>query len=354
MRSTLSEAVARCQLRRLRLVAAAAPLLVAGLALAVSVTAAVPLGAIVAEAAISAGRGRRRRAAAILLATAAWVVAGTALGAGLLGPLALVPRALRGEALGWLALVVALVALSLAAASWVGLAARRPPARPRSEGVRLRRTRPRRVRLTTGLSLLLARRGDVRLATVGSVAFGLAGTMLAAAAGAPPPSPFLLGTTTALLGALLCPLVAGGVLADGRWLWRSAPAADRSVARTAGLVGCLGAAVPVAVVGGGAMVVSGADRRTAGVVASLVIVGSALALLAGALVPLRGAGAGDQLTTFAAFAALAVAASLVTGLTAPRLVALGVPDPLVVVLASSLSLGCGLAALRIRLGTSGR
>ena len=76
------------------------------------------------------------------------------------------------------------------------------------------------------------------------------------------------------------------------------------------------------------------------------IVGSALALLAGSLVPLRGTGAGDQLTTFAAFAALAVAMSLVTGLTAPRLVALGVPDPLVVGLVTTLALGGGLAGLR--------
>ena len=189
---------------------------------------------------------------------------------------------------------------------------------------------------------------------MGAVAFGLAGTVLTAAAGAPPPSPFLIGTTTALLGALLCPLVIGGVLADGRWLWRGAPVADRVIATTAGLVGCVGAVVPVAVVGGGAIVISGADARTAGVLASLVIVGSALALMAGSLVPLRGTGAGDQLTTFAAFAALAVAASLVTGLTAPRLVALGVPDPLVVVLIASLAAGSGLAALRVRLGTVGR
>ena len=115
----------------------------------------------------------------------------------------------------------------------------------------------------------------------------------------------------------------------------------------------LGAAAPVAVVGAAAIVASGADWRTVGVAASLVIVGSALALLAGSLVPLRGTGAGDQLTTFAAFAALAVAASLLTGLTAPRLVALGVPDPLVVGLVTTLAVGGGLAGLRVRLRAPG-
>ena len=126
-----------------------------------------------------------------------------------------------------------------------------------------------------------------------------------------------------------------------------------SSARAAGLVGCLGAAAPVAVVGAGAIVASGADWRTVGVAVALVIVGSALALLAGSLVPLRGTGAGDQLTTFAAFAALAVAMSLVTGLTAPRLVSLGVPDPLVVGLVTTLALGGGLEGLRRRLGATG-
>ncbi len=325
----------------------------AGLALAAAILAAVPVGAIVAEVAIAATRGRRRRAAVILASTVAWQATGSALGGRLLGPLALVPGALRGERSGWLALVVSAAVLILAGAAWVVLAATRPLARPRRASPRSGRSRARRVRLTVGLGLLLARRGDVRLATACAVVFGVGGTVLAAVAGAPPPSPFLLGTSTALLGALLCPLVVGGALADGRWLWCGAPVADRVVGVAAGLVGCLGAATPVAVVGAAAVIASGADRRTVGVAAALVIVGAALALLAGSLVPLRGAGAGDQLTTFAAFAALAVAMSLVTGLTAPRLASAGIPDPLVVGLVTAVALGGGLAGLVRRLGVAG-
>ena len=71
-------------------------------------------------------------------------------------------------------------------------------------------------------------------------------------------------------------------------------------------------------------------REIVGIVAALVVVGSCVALLAGALLPWRGTGAGDQLTTIAAFAAIAIAASLAVGLVAPRLVSLGVPDAVVV------------------------
>jgi hypothetical protein len=205
-----------------------------------------------------------------------------------------------------------------------------------------------------GLGLLLTRRSDVRLATAGAAVFGLAGTGLAVLAAAPPPSPFLLGTTTALLGALLCPLAIGGVLADGRWLWRTAPAGPYLVSRRGAVVGGVGAAVPVAVVGGCAVTGSGAGLNTVGIVAALVVVGSGLALLAGSVVPLRRSGAGDQLTTFAAFAALAVAASLVTGVTAPRLVSIGAPDVLVVCLVAAVAVSSGLAGLRFRLGAVDR
>ena len=82
--------------------------------------------------------------------------------------------------------------------------------------------------------------GDLRLATLGATVFGLAGAALAAATDAPPPAPFLLGTTTALLGSLLCPLVVGGALDDGRWLWRSAPVRNGAIARSFALSSTVG------------------------------------------------------------------------------------------------------------------
>ncbi len=94
-------------------------------------------------------------------------------------------------------------------------------------------------------------------------------------------------------------------------------------------------------------------REIVGIVAALVVAGSCVALLAGALLPWRGAGAGDQMTTIAAFAAIAIAASLVVGLVAPRLVSLGVPDPVVVVAICVVFLAAALAALDRRLGAGG-
>ena len=60
------------------------------------------------------------------------------------------------------------------------------------------------------------------------------------------------------------------------------------------------------------------------------------------------------MTTIAAFAGIAIAASLVVGLVAPRLVALGAPDPVIVVAICVVSLLAGIAALDRRLGAPGR
>ena len=121
---------------------------------------------------------------------------------------------------------------------------------------------------------------------------------------------------------------------------------------TACVIGLMGSALPVVVVGASASVASGASRNVVGAVAAIVIVGSATALVAGALVPWSSEGVGDQLTTFAALAALAIAVSVVTGIIGPRLVSSGLPDAMVVILVCGASL---LAALHCtRLPTSGR
>ena len=80
-----------------------------------------------------------------------------------------------------------------------------------------------------------------------------------------------------------------------------------------------------------------------------VVVGSAVALQAGALVPWSGEGIGDQLTTFAALAAVAIATSVMVGLAAPRLIALGLPNAVVAVLlcAGSLGVACHTVGRRL-------
>ena len=318
-----------------------------GVALAAATLAAVPAGAVVAEGGLAAGRRHRRQAVAVGLGGLGWVVVGLAFGAGPLGPLALVPPALRGAGSPWLALgMSSSVGIGLSAA-WVVLAATRAEPRSRCRGVG--RSSRRRLPAPIAAVVLLARRTDLRLATLGAGLFGLAGSALAAATGAPPPASFLLGTTTALLGSLLCPLVVGGVLDGGRWLWRGAPVPSGAIARSFALASTLAAALPVAAVGSVAAVASGARAGIAGVVAALVVAGSCVALLAGALLPWRGTGAGDQMTTIAAFAAIAIAASLAVGLIAPRLVSLGVPDAAVVVAICALLLAGAVAALDRRL-----
>jgi hypothetical protein len=324
---------------------------VPGLALAAATLAAVPAGAVVAEGALGAGRGQHRRALAVLTGGLAWLAVGLVLGSAPLGPLAVVPAALRDAGSPWNALGVSCAVGIGLAAGWIALAATRAAPRPRRRAVG--RSARRRLPLPVAAVVLPARRTDVRLATCGAAVFGLAGAALATATEAPPPAPFLLGTTTALLGSLLCPLVVGGMLDDGRWLWRGAPVQGSAIARSFALASTALAALPVTVVGGVALTASG-GAGTVGVVGALVIVGAGLALLAGAVVPWSGGGAGDQMTTIAAFAGIAIAASLVVGLAAPRLVALGTPDPVIVVAICIVSLVTGTAALDRRLGASGR
>ena len=323
----------------------------AGVALAAATLTAVPAGAIVAEGGIAAGRKQHRRALAVGVGVLGWLQLGLILGAAPLGPLAPVAAALRDTASPWRALgVSSLFGIGLSAV-WVALAATR--AEPRSPRRATRRSARRRLPAPVAAGVLLARRGDLRLATLGAAVFGLAGTTLAATNDAPPPAPFLLGTTTALLGSLLCPLVVGGVLADGRWLWRSAPVQGGAIARSFTFASTVAAALPVALVGGLTLVSSGGGAQIVGVVATLVVVGSCVALLAGALLPWRGSGAGDQMATIAALAAIAIAASFVVGLVAPRLVSLGVPDAVVVVAICVAFVATALAALDRRLGAGG-
>ena len=324
---------------------------VAGVALAASVVVAVPAGALVAEGGIAAARGSRDRPAAILCLALAWIGIGLVLGAAPLGPLARTAAALDDPRQAWVALATSCASGIALVCAWLLLAARRPERRAARSRTARSLVRGRHGAIPAAVAALLVRRSDVRFAAAGAVLFGAAGVLLSAIASAPAPVAFLLGSSTALLGAVFCPLVTCGALLDGRWLWRGGSRHHVTVAGAAALVATIGALLPVAVVGLAATVAARPSWSPVGAVATLVAVGSAAALAAGALTPWAGSGIGDQLTTFAAFAVIAIATSLVVGVTAPRLVALGIPDLVLAVLLSALSIGLATRAVGRRLGS---
>ncbi len=322
---------------------------VAGAALTVGVVAAAAAGATVAEAALAAGRGHRRRAGGILLAMSMWPAAGLVLGATPLGPLAPVGAALRGDGSPAVALAIAFAATLVLAGTWVALAAARPvPRRTRARAVH-RIVVAGRLPRTGALVAALTRRTDVRLALVAAAAFGGVATALGAIAAGPAPVPFLFGATTALFGAIFCPLVVCGMLLDGSWLWQLGPTAEWRIATEGAVVSIAGVALPVALVGAAGASSGGAMGSVGGLVA-LGVCAWAISVLAGAVVPWRGTGAGAQFTSFAALAGLAIATSLLVGVLAPRLVALGIPDEAVATLVCASLTGLALLSLRHRLG----
>lgn len=325
----------------------------AGLALSAAVLAAIPVGAIAAEAGQGAARGSGRRLLGLTFGAGAWVAAGAAMGMVALGPLAPVGLALRGEVSPWVALATAcLVAVGVTGA-WLGGASGRPePRHPRPR----RRTIAAawRFPITAAVTSLVTRRAEIRWASVAALGFGLTGVVVAAVAGSASPGPFLLATTTTLLGSLVAALALFGMLASGAWIWLGAPSSLRSLAARAWLVGLTAAATPVVVVGIVAVIASGVDAPAAGVVSILVLLGAALATVAGSLVPWRDDGIGDQLSTVAAFMALALAISFAIGLVAPRLAALGLPDPGIAVLLCGVFSMLAVATLTRRLGVGGR
>ena len=327
---------------------------VAGLALAFAIVAGLPCGALIAEGARAAACGLKTRPLVIAAGALAWPVVGLASGSAALGPLAPVGQALRGSGSSWLALALAVATTVILGLAWMPLAAARPEKRSRSVGSRRKPSPRSRMSFPGALVALVSRRDDVRLATGGAAGFGLTGGAIAIAAAAPAPAPFLLATTTALLGSIVCSLAVCGVVVAGGWLWLGAPGARRPIAAVCCCIGLGASALTVAAVGAAVACTSGASWNAAGVVAALVVAGSAVAVTAGAAVPWGGTGLGDQLSSFAAFAAIAVVTSFGVGLTAPRLVALGLPDPAAVVLVCGVAIALALLALEQRLEATAR
>ncbi len=322
----------------------------AGASLSLAVVAALAAGAIAAEGALGAARGLRRRSLVVAAAASAWIAAGVVFGRPPLGPLAPVPDAIDGSGSQGVALAAPALTLVCLCFGWVRLAATRPGPRPARAGrPRLQIVRGRRRGVFAAVGALLLRRSDVRLAAMAAMLMAVVGTIVAVESAAPAPSPFLLATTTAMFGSVVCPLLLGGMLLEGRWLWWGGSRRRRLTVPAAELVSLAGAALPVVAAGVCAFAVSGVSWSAVGIVAAILVIGSSLAVVAGAAVPWRRDGAGDQLTTFVAFAALAIGTSLAVALVAPRLVALGIPDPLVVVLTCAACLGTAVGALGQRL-----
>lgn len=318
----------------------------AGLALSAAVLAAVGVGAVTTEGAQIAARGSLRGLLAFGVGVGAWLVLGKAMGMTALGPLAPVGFALRGVLSPWIALATACAGAVGLGYAWLVVVSRRPEPRPRTSR-RRHFDAAWRFPISASASSLVTRRTDVRRASVAALGFGLTGALVAIVAGSASPGPFLLATTTTLLGSLVPALALFGILVSGSWVWLAAPRGLGSLAAKAWLVGLVAAVIPVGFVGVCTAIASGADGSTAGVVAVLVLMGTAVATITGSLVPWRGDGIGDQLSAVAAFMAVALATSFAIGLVAPRLTTLGLPDPgVAIVLCGFFSLGANAILVR--------
>ena len=327
----------------------------AGIGLVAGALAGAAAGAVAAESILQAGSGARLRGVvSLLLVAAAWVAAGSLQQAPLVGPLAPAGTALSGRGHAVAALAGVLVAAILGGAAWLELAVRRPERVAVARGSRRRRVLgPPAAALPLAATVLLARRRDLRLALLAAVGFGLAGVALAERAGVPAPGPLHLGAGSTLLGAALAPLVVGGVLASGRWAWACAPRARLlpCVALVAAAHAVLVAAL--APVLAGTALASGVPPHAVAEVALVAVGLGAAAVLAGALVPWRGTTMGDQVASFAAFAACAGAFSVAAGAAGPRLVAAGAPDAAAAACLLAACTGVSLGAVTRRLRAPG-
>ena len=322
----------------------------AGVGLALVPFAGAVLGAAIVEPFVHAMRDRLRTAVTLIVLAAGWTAVVDAL-RDPLGPLAPAARALAGRQSPELAaaLVAAVVAVSTFA--WLAAFATRP-----LNGRSDRRSRT--CRLVFGPALiavplaaisLVQRRGDVRLACVAGIVLGAVGVVLARVTGAVAPAPLLLGGSTVAIATAFAPLVSPGAAAVGRSLWIAAPLPRSAVPLAwalAGLLVALASAAPVVAL---ALVISGGHSFEVARIGFIALLTCAAALMAGAFVPIRGRAAGDQLPSFAAFAAGMVAVSAFAGIAGGQLAGAGVPDAVAAALVGALAAAAAVAATAVRL-----
>ncbi len=309
------------------------------------------VGAIVAAVAtggMAAGLARARHAATRpLVAVVVFVVVG---GVGALGAVGLVRV---GDALaGGVGPVgsATLTALAATAALLVWGRALLVPERPRAPSLRSRSLRGGSCTVATrAAGLLLLRRGDLRAALVGGALLGLVGIAVARLGEAPSPSGLLLGATGAALTAAPVALAVGGIVDEGRHVWRLAPvpgvrlALAWAAAAVPGLAPPAGAALTAHLVEGGRV-------DDLGVALGLTVVVWACALVAGTLVPWRRHGVADQALSLAALGVGLGGVSLGASRLGPLLVERGAPPSVagLVLVAVTVVLALAIVALRLR------
>ena len=280
-----------------------------------SLAAATAVGALLAEAMSWLGAGRFATTAFVAIPTSV-VTGALAVEAG--------ARGLTADAAAVPLGVAVVVAAVGCTSSWLGLVAAR---QPRAGGLRRRpllapRRRPTAAVVASALALLF-RPGELRLALLTATGFGLAGLAIGAFARAPPAAGLLLGGGSCAVAACLVPLSARGRIDPGRWVWRSA-------GRTLVAAGWAGASLGLVVAALLPVCVAALAHSRAAAPAVVQVVGLAAfawasALLAGAVVPRRAHGAGDDALALAALAVVAIVLGAASAAAASRLDAAGAP-----------------------------
>ena len=207
---------------------------------------------------------------------------------------------------------------------WLGLVATRPE--PVHRARRRPITAPRRRSATAvagSAAALLARPPDLRGSLLAAATFGLLGLAAGAATGAPPAAGALLGGGSCAVASCFVPLAVRGRIDPGAWVWR---AARRWLVATAWAAASLAlvetALLPVQLV---ALARPGDAGAAVAQVAALAALAWASALAAGAAVPRRTCGAGDDALALGAFTAIAVVLGTATAGAGARLDASGLP-----------------------------
>lgn len=326
-------------------------LAVGGLALAALAGASV--GALAAETVELAAAAAWRPLAPLPLLVAAWIGLGELMGAPVLGPISAVPSSLAGSGHPAFGLAISLLTAVAGIVVWLELASQRPERRFSPRRVRLRVRGPLGAALPLTAAALLGRRRDVRLGLLLALALGLAGVLLAQGTGAQAPAPLLLGATSTTLAAAIAPLAAAGILLDGRATWWCAPGGRPLpcvvLSATASTMLFAATTTVVAI----AAIMSASTPRA---LAELLVIGvltATAATLAGALVPWRGGGMGDQAASFAAFAVCAAVFSAAAGLVGPRLVSFGLSDAAAAAALLAAAIALALAGVMLRVGRGG-
>lgn len=295
----------------------------AAFSLALSFAAAAASGAVSAEAGLHLSRRG---------STAGHAVAGVAVAA--ITAAVAVEGAARAVAQGGLVLVASAAACALAAAgagsTWIGLAATRPE--PRATAPRRPLVPERRpvAAACCAAFALLSRAPDLRAALAAAASFALVGLGVGLAAGAPIPAALLLGGGACVVAAALVPLSVRGRLDPGAWVWRAGGhgvVAGGWAAASLGLV-----FLTLLPVGPVALARPRETAAAAAQVVALAVAGWAAALAAGAVVPRRAHGAGDDALSLGAFAVATVGIGAAATLAGPMLGRAGVPDAIAALL----------------------